>query len=369
MSNLRLMYCLFCLLPGWLHAGEPAVATRILSQGYAVDPTTVLEIQNQHGAIHVYSRDTVGISLRVTITARASTDERAQARLEAVEVRERTFGTNIQWETEIRDGGTTPFTDDLEVVYALYLPPTHPLKLVQRHGDIHLQGRTANVDLDLRHGALAAGQLDGQGNRLRLAFAEAEILTLAGGDLDLSVSDLHIREAGDLYLRSKTAKVRIDSVGRLDLICHLGELTLGEVGHLQGEYSATEVSIARLHAGAILTASYAPALAITEVAATVQELDLQGTATGFRVGLGADTPIDLDAALSHGELRTEGTDWEIEPEPGDARHERFYRLAPDALSRTATAPVRIRIRNRYGHVKLTQPAPEGREIEVLEDPE
>ncbi|RMG67464.1 MAG: hypothetical protein D6722_13120 [Bacteroidetes bacterium] len=333
---------------------EPIAATQTLTRSYEVDPATMLEIQNQHGAIHVYTRDNTAVFLEVSLTAWGTTEEKAQARLDQIDVRERTFGTNIQWETEIRDASAAWVNDQIEVVYRLYLPASHPLALTQRHGHIFLQGRTANVDLDLRYGSLTSGKLEGAGNRIKLAFAEGEVLYLQGGDLDLSASGLEIQTAGTLYLRGQAAKVALDSVAELDLVCHLGEVRIGSVGRLLGEYSATQVTVAQLYDEVVLTGSYAPALEIGEIAPRARQVDLQGTATGFRVGLAPETAFELDASLKHGELHTEGVAGSLEAEVGDNRNERFYRLAPSAMSRTATAPVNIRIRNRFGNVRLSQ---------------
>ncbi|GAB4415002.1 MAG: hypothetical protein OHK0039_23290 [Bacteroidia bacterium] len=342
---------LLCCLVGIVSLqADPVEVVRRIDKSYTVDPQTVLEIRNRQGRVEVETWDRAEVFIEIEVIARGATEEQAQQRLGQVDIRERTYGDKIQWETRINSQqGLSVSNKDFEIRYALHLPSTHPLEIENRGGDVVLGRREANVDLDLRNSKLTIDRLEGQGNRLRLYMGDAQIGYFAGGDIDVTLGGLSIPEAGDTYLKTSTARVRLGRVEALELYASLGDIEIDSIGNFVGEINASDCYVGRLAGTASLDLRYAPPFEIGEVLPGAGPLDLVGTATGFRIALGADTPLLLDAEVEHTDFDATGEG--IVVEESEDRPLRTYRSSTDAVARGAT-PVEVNIRNRYGSVKI-----------------
>ena len=331
---------------------------RNLARTYPATDFASLEIRSQGGSVQIHTSEQDQIELFVTIRARAATEEKAQEYLKQVEIRERQFGNQLQLETQELEQSLWQMGsgEGLEVIFEVFLPESHALEIRLKRGDIHLGNRGGNVNIELTGGELQADTLYGQGNRLELNRAKASLDSVGGIDVRLSFSELEIESVGELYLRSQTAKINLGSARDIDLVANLGELSFGRVENIRGSYSASQCKIETLVHSLDLEVKYAPPLEIETVAAGFSRINLNGNATGIRLGVSPAASFELEAEMAYGEL--EATDWQAEiEEEKTSNHARVYRKAAQSTARSDSPPGLITIDNRSGRVKLSQKTP------------
>ncbi|MEZ4828013.1 MAG: hypothetical protein R3C61_17275 [Bacteroidia bacterium] len=273
-------------------------ATQVIEKTYSLTPADIIEVKNKYGKVSVNTWDKRHMEVTITIIAKASTRQKAEEKLQEIAIRERAFGQKIQFETRM-DGTQIPIggASAIKVNYEIHLPAANPLEIENKFGDIELEKREGNVDIDLSYGDLYAGELLGGGNTLHLQFGKTDIRHFQGGDIDFSFGSLHIDESEFLYLKSNASQVEINKVQHIELYANLGEIRLDEVGEISGNYTSSKFTIGKLNQSLDMDVKYAPRFEVREVSAQVEKINIDGNFSSFHIYLDPEAQMNLDATM------------------------------------------------------------------------
>ena len=356
MKYLHLVFLIVGLCsPDFVKAEEPLEeVSRKIEKNYELQGSEILEIKNKFGKVEVLTWEKEEAQLDILITAKANSQEKANERLEEVDIRERMLGSKIQLETRILNSSLLiAKLSGVSVSYKLYLPPSIPLEIEQGAGIVLLERRTGNVDIQLSGGSLEAKELLGEGNNLQLDFTDANIGYIAGGDIQFSVGTLEIDEAGEISLKSNTSKVQIEKVLDLEIFANLGEIRINEVDNLMGDYTSAKFVVGKLNHSLELEVKYATAFEIEEVSGDFDRINLQTTFANVDLNFASEAIFELLAETKTGNLQTQNLDLDIsEAMLADNRSQ--YKANPTQLARTDRIPARVNITTRNGKVKLSR---------------
>ena len=328
--------------------------SREIRKSYALEGTEIIEIKNKYGKVEILSWEKNEAQLSVLITAKATHTEKAQQRLEQVDIRERWLGSKIQLETRLLN---TSFKigklSGITVSYTLYLPTHVPLEIEQNSGNISLASRKGNVDIQLGNGHLEANELLGEGNNLQLEFSDADIAFMQGGDVQFAFGKLRIKEAGDIFLKTNTARVELGRVNNLQIFANLGEIRIDEVENLAGDYTSTKFVVGKLIRTVDLEAKYATAFEIEEVSAEFEHVDVRTTFVSVDLTFASEALFELEAETKKGNMLAKDLNLEIVASTNENNRTQ-YQAAPTLTARTDQTVGKVNIKARHGKVKLSR---------------
>ncbi|MDX2249883.1 MAG: hypothetical protein SF052_24070 [Bacteroidia bacterium] len=328
-------------------------ATQIIEKTYPLTPVDIVEVINKYGKVTVSNWDKKYMEVKITIITKATTKEKAEARLQEVAIRERAFGQKVQFETRL-DGTQIPLAgaSGIKVNYEIHLPAANPLEIENKFGDIILDKREGNVDIDLSYGDFYAGELLGGGNTLHLQLGKADIRYFHGGDIDFSFGSLHIDQCDFLYLKSNASQIEINKVQNLELYANLGEIRVDEVGTISGNYTSSKFTIGKLNQSLDMDVKYAPRFEVREVSAEVEHINIDGNFSSFHIYLDPEAQMNLDATMENGDVLVADPNLKVDSVLVETNQTHYQSRSQDATARQARPAVQVNVQNKFGNLRV-----------------
>jgi len=152
----------------WLFAAdEPTVEKKkTYSKSYSVTPNDKISINNQFGEVKIITWGKSEVKVDVTITAKASSDERAQNILDNISIEDNKSGEGVSFKTTI---GKQEWKGDrknnknesqgMEINYEVSMPAASPLILENQFGKSFVPDMNGPVEITQKFGELVAGNL------------------------------------------------------------------------------------------------------------------------------------------------------------------------------------------------------------------
>ena len=349
--TLTLLLC----IPLFSFAEEQEEVTRKIDKVYSITHAHILEIKNKYGDVEVYTWEKKHAEVSITIISKASTQEKAQSRIDEVDIRERSFGQKIQLETRIDGNNLLRYgvNSGVNVNYKIFIPASNPLEIENKFGNVILEDRNGNVSVDLNYGDLTAGALNGQGNRLHLQFGKTDIRYVQSGDIDFSFGGLRVDEAGMLYLKSNASEVTINKVESLELYANMGEIHINEAGDVAGNYTSSKFTIGKLNQSLDMEVKYATKFEVREIAPEVEKIDIHGNFSSFDLYLDPNANVNIDAKMENGELILPDQTWiQVDSFETETRQTRYMSKGVNTTSRMARPPIQVNVENKFGNVRV-----------------
>lgn len=231
---------------------------------YTVQSGDMLSVDNQYGQVKVNLWDRNEIRVDISVTASATTDQRATAYLDAVSIAEKRQGNVISLKTDIdrNQFGSTSWNswrsqpqqkNSIQIDYVVSMPKNTPLIVKNTFGDTNIPQFQAPLNVLSRNGNFSAEALESAKNALEILYGTAKIGRMGGGKMEVRYSDLDLRQADKLILNYKFGKLNIGAVAHLNAdIEYSGDATIGsigETGNVKLNYS-NDFRISRLPASA-----------------------------------------------------------------------------------------------------------------------
>ncbi len=220
----RTVLCLWLVLflyPGGV-SGQ-VYSDRKVRNFKATEKTTV-EVSNKYGKIHVVTWDSDSVRFEVDLRISASSYQKMEK-----------LRSNINFEftgtkyyvvaktvltspTSIISDFVDAFipTNQVTINYMVYVPKNVSLKIENKFGDIYMDDFNGNLEIILSNGDLKANRLSGSPS-IFLSSGNGTINSIDDGKVMVSYSDLHIKEAGKVYLETKSSRITVDRAVNLDI--------------------------------------------------------------------------------------------------------------------------------------------------------
>ncbi len=328
--------------------GQDGSVSRQLSYDYVVSPGSVFSLRTQSGTLSVKESNDDQVHLVVDVKGK----DTEQVNLVSVSAAQE----GDDWEVKMTYDGDllAPLAplNGLDIEYELFLPAGHPLELEHHLGEVNFEGEfVGELDLKLGESKLNIDALKGQGHQIRASLSAVHIGEIDNLDLDVKMGQVDIQQARSLNLRSLGAVVAVNRVDSLTLEADLGDLRLGYVGHLQGQYGAAQVKIDSLGSSMDLIGRLAPPMVVQTLGPELQYLKLEGATSSLRLAQISAPVVFLEVE----EARFESVGLEAEDpfeSPSELGGGKNYRLAPAANARTAGASLKVSLPSQGGRCAI-----------------
>lgn len=258
MIKLRRFICKLLLSAGLLLGtyvqGQTFERSRLVSESFAVNKDTEIQIINKYGNVHIipWEKDSVrfDISLEVSSTKQAKLDKTFDfidfdfRTSKYYVIAQTEFEGKAAFWTEVTDLASTLFTSGTktQIDYTVYLPATNYLKVDLKFGNIYATDHQGKIQLNLSNGDLKAHALTGD-TQLELEFGSATINQLSEGKLTSRYAEVTIDSCGKLDIESKSTQFTIDHAATLKLQSYRDRIFVNKVANISGSTSVSETRI------------------------------------------------------------------------------------------------------------------------------
>lgn len=219
--------------------------TRTINKEFAIGTDAHLYVDNQYGKIHCANWDRSAISLEVTISVDASSEQKAARIFDMIRVEMHGSASEVVAETEISDQFKGNGDNvSIKIDYMIHMPEKVALTLENRFGDIFIENVRGPAAIDLSYGNLEARSLINYDNELEIKFGKASIGMITEFSADVKYSDFIVYETKKMDLESKFSTVRIEKVTAAEIDSQYDTFTMGDVqtADIHAEFSTVKIA-------------------------------------------------------------------------------------------------------------------------------
>lgn len=275
--------------------------TKKISKSFDVNKDATLAIKNKFGKIHCQNWDKNTISIEVTITIEASSQEKANKYLDGIII---SFSGNNDLVT-----ATTSFDDklmdkndnEISIDYMVNMPKTIGIEIDHKFGDIILEEVQGSSKIDLGYGSLKANKLAGNSNELDIKFSEGFIGYIKSANLELKYSELEINEANDMTAESKFSELNIGRIDVLTLESGYDDDFIGSIRDLDVEAGFSDVEVRSLEERLIANIDYGE-IKVKEMGRNFKLIDITNSFADANIGFNRESSFRLNATIKMGDF-------------------------------------------------------------------
>lgn len=302
------------LLPAGLGA-QTFSERETITRSFKVRPQTTIEVNNKYGKIHVITWKKDSVKFEIDLNLSSNNLSRLNKIKSGIDF---DFTSSNYYITAITDFGNSgnqlfaelrnlsdaliPGKNTIEVNYRIYSPESVNLSLINKFGDIYIDDLRGEINISLSNGDMKINSISGEA-QIQLNFGNAIINHLTDAKLDVSYSDLNIKQAEKINLISKSSTLNIDDVDLLKLDSRRDKYFVTRVHTIQGSSDFSQIWIENFRCSANLNMKFGN-LTMDRIGHELCDIDLLSDYTDISLYLedgvqyGADVFYNRNAYLT-----------------------------------------------------------------------
>ncbi len=326
-----------------VQAGE---FTKDIHEGFIKAAIQSLQVTNKYGEVRINDIGGDSITVDVLITVESPTENKAKYLFDQIDVDIQKSGSKLILETTIKESFKTKqhFTID----YTVNIPSDRDLTITNKYGNVDINSLNANGSFEIHYGSIHTGNMiapEGRPIQLKLAYSKADLESFNSMVCETKYSKLYIGEAGILKAESKYSTINAEELSSLAVQSKYDGVKIEELGELKANSKYTNYNIEELKKSLILDTEYG-SVRIEEVGEEFELIDLTNSYGGINIGLG-DLSYTLDAECDYCNVKV------LEGSFNGNREKDGHHLKMDGTVGSSSATATVRIKSRYGGIKLT----------------
>lgn len=166
-------------------AGEPVVEKKkTYTKSYTVSNSDKISFNNQFGELKINTWDKNEVNVTVTITAEASTDEKAQAILDRISIEDGKKDGGVFFKTQFAKEKDNNWGkgEKQRVDYVVYIPARNPLFAYNSFGPLTIGDFNGEATIESKYGSLTAGKLS-NAKKVLIEYGKGSIGSINDGSL------------------------------------------------------------------------------------------------------------------------------------------------------------------------------------------
>jgi hypothetical protein len=184
------------LISAQVVAGDPKVEKKkTYTKSYNVSNSDKISFTNQFGELKINTWDRNEVKATVTITAEASTDEKAQAILDHIHIEDGKTSDGVFFKTKFDKKNDAKWSkgekQGFHIDYEVFVPAHNPLSAKNEFGPTSIGDYNGEVTLESKFGSLTTGKL-GNVKQVRIEFGKGTIGSITNGNLIIKFSKASI---------------------------------------------------------------------------------------------------------------------------------------------------------------------------------
>jgi len=302
-SQYKYYFLVFLLIIGSKIDSKPKQTEKkkIVEKVYSVGNGTSLEIENKFGYVEVNNWDKSEIKITVEIISNSKNEKRAQEHLERINIDFSEGNSSITCSTNF-DNIKSKNGEGFEVNYTIYMPAINPLSITNKFGDVRMDDRFGNLNLNVGYGSIKAGNVNGNSS-IKVSFGKAELDVIKDGKIEVKYSNMQLEEADNIEVVQSFSDIELGKIKVLKLESKYGDVEIDEVDDINASVQFSGFGIGALNKSLIATTSYVGNFKLNKLAKTFTVVDIEGKFGSFNIGIEEGLNADLDAKFSFADLK------------------------------------------------------------------
>lgn len=224
-------------------------------RSFPANAETRLDLTNKYGTVKVvpWKKDSVHIEIDMFIKSSSTSKLEKLKRSVDFEFTDTRYYITARTDFGGRRGNffsdlkeIIPSKNQVQIDYAVHVPPSMNITISNKYGDIYIDDMSGSVSVNLSNGDIKANSLKGEAN-ISLNFGNGIINELNNAKLNIAYADIEIQKAAQLYIESKSSKIRILEAGILKTASRRDKYTVSRVKNLSGESWFSDIWLYRLN--------------------------------------------------------------------------------------------------------------------------
>jgi hypothetical protein len=268
MNYKTIILIIMSVLVGQSLQAQQVSEKRTFEKSVAVNKSITVEIYNKYGNVHITPWDKDSASITAEVEAFASNAAKLNKMMDGVSVNITETSYVIRAQTDFKNnfsvlietfkgltGEIIPFESSIEVNYYISVPAYINLKIENSYGDVYLEDILGELSLSIANGSFKANYIN-KASLMDLSFCDATINKINSGNINISYSDLLIKESGDLRMTSRSSRITLNNIAKLDANSRRDKFYIGDIELLQGVTYFTDFFIDKMTNEINLTLKY-----------------------------------------------------------------------------------------------------------------
>ena len=299
-----ILITILCFLQSLGLAGQEYTKEKKVKGQFSVNSNDKLLIENKFGDITINTWDKNEITVDITITTKAKSEEKAQAMLDKISIEEDTRVKEthkIRYKTKFEN--TTGNTNgEIDIDYVINMPRKNPIDIKNEFGDVTLGDFEGEMQMAVSYGKFKAGKIKGDKKNIKVSFGGVTIDNIETGYLQTSYSDIFITTAENIEIKNTFGNSEIASVKTLKVNQSYGDLKVGAAGELSGSVEFADLEVKKLSKSADLSLQYCGQADFKEVEASVSSIKIKAGFSDIRIKLDRSSSFSVDITSKFGDV-------------------------------------------------------------------
>lgn len=271
-------------------------AEKEIQKDFAFNNGFLLSIDNKYGSIEVLNWDKKSVSVHIKITAKSSTQQKAEELIEKVNIDITEEKNAAYFDTEFDLKGLNG-KSDIKIEYLVNAPKELNVSLEQKYGNIYIQELTGEADVEVKYGNLEAGTLiqaksDGW-NSIEVAYGNGSIVNAGLISAKVKYGELSIEDSKSLSIESAYSKVYLGAVKALSIESKYDKVKIDELmGEVSIESAYTQVNLGNINAD-------------------FKSIEAEMTYGNLKGSLSGNASFEITASTQYGEINIPAGDYKV----------------------------------------------------------
>lgn len=333
--------------------------TRKIEKTFSVNDNAEVEVTNKYGKVHINTWQKNEVQLTIEILVEDKNEERAQERLENIEIEIFADPSRVTAITSIESmkssGGWWPsgWNSDngnhkMEINYTLFIPQTNSIDINNKYGNVYVDDLLGNANVVVKYGNLDAEKLAGERSSIELGYGNGKIALMEEADVEVKYSNLEIDECRNLELENKYSDVELGVIGILETDTKYGQLEIEKVHTFEGDVRYTDLDIEELLSLVDVEVAYGSTFNIDYISPDFESIEIEASYINVELNFDEAARFQVYADASYGNIN-----WDDEFDFEYQDHDESKHGTAESLSATTgNANSKVNVDIDYGNLKL-----------------
>jgi len=327
--------------------------TKEIVKEYVVSTDNTLHIENEFGNVNITTWDKNVIRIEVHISVESKDEDKAQDKLEDVEIIFSQSGSFVKAETIIapdKGWGLNLFGNkinvDLQIDYTVKMPLANNLDVDNDYGTISIDKLEGDCIIHCEYGGIDIGELYSKYNQINMDYCNhSRIDYVNQAKIKSDYSRLHIEKSNNLDLTTNYTDIEINEVGTVVYNSDYGSLKIQKVSEIEGNSDFLVLKIKELDETLNINCNYG-SIKVYSLNKNFSKLEIDSDYTSIKIGVPYDTSFDFITTTEYAKTSFEDVDADYKREKDDFTKKYTGTINSGSNQSTVT------IDSEYGNVKF-----------------
>jgi len=327
---------------------------KVIKKDYSVNADATLKIDNSYGNIDIITWQENRIEIEVTITTKSNNEEKAQNKLDAINVDFEGSSNLVSAKTRFGKGNSSWWkwggnnNVTMKINYVIKLPITNNVNLFNDYGNINLDKLEGQAKINCDYGQITTKELMGDNNDISFDYTNnCYFEFIKSGKINADYSSFVVAKTKQLDINADYANSHVEIGEYITYNCDYGNIKIDKINTVKGNGDYLTTVIGDVYKNADLKADYG-SIKIKQLTANAGNVSIDSDYVGITIGFDSGYNFNFNLDLQYASLRNE-EDLEISKRNISGRSKTYSGYYGSSNSDNT-----ITINSEYGNVSISK---------------